>query len=212
MQKQFEVAGPVELDVRLVAGEIEIDATLEGRVEIELIGHDEESAAIVEEARVELRDHASPKVVIDVPQRKSGFGFGFIFGRQGVTLPSALSGALCAHRAHEVGRRQRTRRHRQRQHRHGFGRHRAGDGRRQRRREERQRRRHRPRGLRCGQRTDGVRRRLDRHCARRRERVVGIRRRRDWRRVRECRRQHRERRPTASRSRTGQRRRPLGLR
>jgi hypothetical protein len=85
MQKQFEVAGPVELDVRLVAGEIEVDATLEGRVEIELIGHDEESAAIVEEARVELRDHASPKVVIDVPQRKSGFGFSFIFGRQGVT-------------------------------------------------------------------------------------------------------------------------------
>ena len=85
MQKQFEVAGPVELDVRLVAGEIEVDATLEGRVEIELIGHDEESAAVVEEARVELRDHASPKVVIDVPQRKSGFGFSFIFGRQGVT-------------------------------------------------------------------------------------------------------------------------------
>jgi hypothetical protein len=85
MQKQFEVAGPVELDIRLVSGEIEVDATLEGRVEIELIGHDEESAAVVEQARVELRDHASPKVVVDVPQRKSSFSFGFIFGRQGVT-------------------------------------------------------------------------------------------------------------------------------
>ncbi len=85
MQKQFEVAGPVEIAVRLQSGDVEIDASLDGRVEVELIGHDDESAALVEEARVELRDHGTPKVVIELPQRKSGFGFGFIFGRQGVT-------------------------------------------------------------------------------------------------------------------------------
>jgi hypothetical protein len=84
MQKQFEVAGPVEIDVRLQSGDVEIDASLDGRVEVELIGHDDESAALVEEARVELRDHATPKVVIELPQRRPGFGFGFIFGRQGV--------------------------------------------------------------------------------------------------------------------------------
>ncbi len=85
MHKEFEVSGPVQVDVRLVSGEIEIDATLDGRVEVELIGNDDESRALVEEARVELQQHATPKVVIDVPQRRSGFGFGFIFGRQGIS-------------------------------------------------------------------------------------------------------------------------------
>jgi len=85
MQKQFEVTGPVEVDVRLVSGEIAIDPTLEGRVEVELIGNDEESRALVEETRVELHGHGTPKVVIDVPQRRSGFGFTFGFGHEGVT-------------------------------------------------------------------------------------------------------------------------------
>lgn len=85
MHKQFEVSGPVEIDVRLVSGEIEVDATLDGRVEVELIGTDDESRALVEEARVALQEHGTPKVVVDVPQRRSGFGFGFIFGRQGIS-------------------------------------------------------------------------------------------------------------------------------
>jgi DUF4097 and DUF4098 domain-containing protein YvlB len=82
MQRQFEVSGPAELDVRLASGEIDVDATLEGRVEIELIGYDDESRALVEEARIDM--HGAAKIVVDVPQRRGGFGFGAIFGRQGV--------------------------------------------------------------------------------------------------------------------------------
>jgi DUF4097 and DUF4098 domain-containing protein YvlB len=85
MQKQFEVSGPVEVDVRLVSGEISIDPTLEGRVEVDLIGNDEESRVLVEETRVELHGHGTPKIVIDVPQRRSGFGFRFGSGQEGVT-------------------------------------------------------------------------------------------------------------------------------
>jgi hypothetical protein len=85
MQKQFEVSGPVEIDVRLATGEIEVDATLEGRVEIELIADDDESRALVEEARIDLQEHGTPKIVVDVPQRRGGFGFGAIFGRQGIS-------------------------------------------------------------------------------------------------------------------------------
>ena len=85
MHKQFEVSGPVEIDVRLVSGEIEVDATLDGRVEVALIGNDDESRALVEEARVELQEHGTTKVVVDVPQRRSGFGFGFVFGRQRIS-------------------------------------------------------------------------------------------------------------------------------
>jgi hypothetical protein len=85
MHQEFEVSGPVAIDIRLVSGEIEIDATLDGRVEVELIGNDDESRALVEEARIELQRHATPKVVVEVPQRRSGFGFGLIFGRQGIS-------------------------------------------------------------------------------------------------------------------------------
>ena len=47
MQKSFDVNGPVELDIRLASGDIEIDPTLDGRVDVELIAHDEESEALV---------------------------------------------------------------------------------------------------------------------------------------------------------------------
>ena len=43
MHKTFDVHGPVELDVRLASGDIEVDPTVDGRVEIELTAHDEES-------------------------------------------------------------------------------------------------------------------------------------------------------------------------
>jgi Putative adhesin len=86
MQRQFEVGGPVELDVRLASGEIEVDATLPERVEVELTAHDDESRALLENARIELQDHGStPKVLVDVPQKRGGFSFGLIFGRQGIT-------------------------------------------------------------------------------------------------------------------------------
>jgi len=85
MQRQFEVNAPVELDLRLPSGEIEIDSSGSGRVEIELIGHDEESQAMIENARVEFQNHGSPKVLVDVPQKRGGFSFGLLFGRHGIT-------------------------------------------------------------------------------------------------------------------------------
>jgi Putative adhesin len=87
MQRTFEVTGPVELDIRLTSGEIEVDPTLDGRVEIELTAHDEESQRLVDEARVELQEHAErPRVIVDVPQRRGGgFSLGIVFGRSGVS-------------------------------------------------------------------------------------------------------------------------------
>jgi DUF4097 and DUF4098 domain-containing protein YvlB len=88
MQKQFEVNGPVELDVRLPSGEIEVEATDDAtRVELELIAHDEDSQQFIDEARIELRDQQGrPHLTIDIPQRRGGFNFGSFFGRQGITL------------------------------------------------------------------------------------------------------------------------------
>jgi Putative adhesin len=87
MQRTFDVTGPVELDIRLTSGEIEIDPTLDGHVEIELTAHDEESQRLVDEARVELQDHSErQRVIVDVPQRRGGgFSFGIVFGRSGIT-------------------------------------------------------------------------------------------------------------------------------
>jgi hypothetical protein len=87
MQKTFEVTSPVELEVRLASGEIEIDPNLTDRVEIELTAHDDDSQKLVDEARIELQDHAErPRVLVDVPNRRGGgFSFGIVFGRSGIT-------------------------------------------------------------------------------------------------------------------------------
>jgi len=87
MQKTFEVTGPVELELRLASGEIEIDPSLDGRVEISLEAHDDESQRLIDEARVELQDHSErQRVIVDVPNRRGGgFGFGLVFGRSGIT-------------------------------------------------------------------------------------------------------------------------------
>jgi hypothetical protein len=83
MQKTFEVQGPVELDVRLANGDIEVDPTAEGRVEIDLIAHDEESQRLVDDARIELSPHGHrPTIVVDVPQKR-GFNLN-LFGRGGI--------------------------------------------------------------------------------------------------------------------------------
>jgi hypothetical protein len=84
MQKAFDVPDPVELDIRLASGDIEIDPTLEGRVEVELIAHDEESQRLVDDARIELSRHGHrPTVLVDVPQKR-GLSFSLSFGRQGI--------------------------------------------------------------------------------------------------------------------------------
>ena len=82
MQKSFEIDGPAEIDVRLAAGEIEVDPSLDGKIEVELIAHDEESQRAVDEARIELRDR---HLVVDVPLRRGGFSFALVFGQRGIT-------------------------------------------------------------------------------------------------------------------------------
>jgi DUF4097 and DUF4098 domain-containing protein YvlB len=86
MHKAFNVDGPAELDLRLASGDIEIDPTLDGRIEVELTAHDEESQRLVDEARIELHDHhGRPQLVIDVPNKSRGFSFALVFGRSGIT-------------------------------------------------------------------------------------------------------------------------------
>jgi len=83
MQKSFETHDDhVTLDVRVPTGEITIDPSLDGRVEVELIAHDEESQAMADAARIE---QAGDRILVDVPSRGRSFGLSFIFGRQGIT-------------------------------------------------------------------------------------------------------------------------------
>jgi DUF4097 and DUF4098 domain-containing protein YvlB len=82
MQKTFETAGPVQIEVRLAAGEIVVDPTLDGRLEVELTAHDDESQRLVDDARVELHDG---QLLVDVPNKRGGFNFSLGFNRQGIT-------------------------------------------------------------------------------------------------------------------------------
>lgn len=86
MQRTFDVDGSAEIDIRMASGEIEVDPTLDGRIELELIGLDEESQRFVDEARVELHDHnGRPQLVVDVPHKNRGFSLSLVFGRSGIT-------------------------------------------------------------------------------------------------------------------------------
>jgi hypothetical protein len=87
MEKSFEVAGPAELEIRLASGDITIDPTLDGRVEVELTAEDDESQRLIDEATIDLREsHGRPQVVVDVPHKRGfNLGIGSIFGRQGIT-------------------------------------------------------------------------------------------------------------------------------
>ena len=81
MQKTFEIDAPAELEIRLASGDIDIDPTHEGRVEVELTADDEDSQELIDNATVELRGRT---LVVDVPQKRGGFSFNF-FGRSGIT-------------------------------------------------------------------------------------------------------------------------------
>jgi DUF4097 and DUF4098 domain-containing protein YvlB len=82
VQKTFDIDGPAQIDVRLASGEIVVDPTLEGQIEVELTAHDDESQRLVDDARIELNDG---HLVIDVPNKRGGFSFSLGFTRQGIT-------------------------------------------------------------------------------------------------------------------------------
>jgi DUF4097 and DUF4098 domain-containing protein YvlB len=82
MQKTFDIDGPAQVEVRLAAGEIVVDPTLDGRIEVELTAHDDESQRLVDDARIELNDG---QLIVDVPNKRGGFSFSLGFTRQGIT-------------------------------------------------------------------------------------------------------------------------------
>src|SRR5436305_2169402 len=86
MHKAFDVSGPAELDIRLATGDIVVDPTLDGRIELDLVAHDEESQRLIDEARIELHEHhGRPQLIVDVPHRSRGFSFSLVFGRSGIS-------------------------------------------------------------------------------------------------------------------------------
>jgi DUF4097 and DUF4098 domain-containing protein YvlB len=82
VQKTFDIDGPAQIEVRLAAGEIVVDPTLEGHIEVDLMAHDDESQRLVDDARVELNDG---HLIVDVPNKRGGFTFSLGFNRQGIT-------------------------------------------------------------------------------------------------------------------------------
>src|SRR6266436_5009649 len=82
MQKTFDIDGPAQIEVRLASGEIVVDPTLEGRIEVELTAHDDEAQRLVDDARIELNDG---QLIVDVPNKRGGFSFSLGFTRQGIT-------------------------------------------------------------------------------------------------------------------------------
>jgi DUF4097 and DUF4098 domain-containing protein YvlB len=82
MQKTFDIDGAARIEVRLASGEIVVDPTLEGHIEVELTAHDDESQRLVDDARVELNNG---HLLVDVPNKRGGFSFSLGFARQGIT-------------------------------------------------------------------------------------------------------------------------------
>jgi DUF4097 and DUF4098 domain-containing protein YvlB len=86
MEKSFDVSRPVRLDIVLSSGTIEIDPTLEGKVDVELIAHDSESQQLVDSARVELRGSGErPEIVIHVPARQRSWALASLLSRQTIS-------------------------------------------------------------------------------------------------------------------------------
>ncbi len=82
MQKTFDIDSPAQIEVRLASGEIVVDPTLDGQIEVELTAHDDESQRLVDDARIELNDG---HLIVDVPNKRGGFSFSLGFTRQGIT-------------------------------------------------------------------------------------------------------------------------------
>jgi len=86
VQRTFEVTGPLAIDVRIAAGSVEVDPTLDGAAEVVLTAHDEESQRLVDAARIELRETAGgSQLFVDVPGRSGALAsLVAVFGRGGV--------------------------------------------------------------------------------------------------------------------------------
>lgn len=85
MNKTFDFSGPVNVDVQLASGDIRIERADDDTVEVDLQAHDEESQALVDAARIELR---GSDLIVDVPNKRGGnFGFNLstFFGGRGIT-------------------------------------------------------------------------------------------------------------------------------
>jgi len=82
MKKTFEIDGPLQLDIQLASGDIQIDTGSHERADVELIARDEASQELVDAATVALRGR---ELVVDVPQRRGGFGLSGLFGGHGIS-------------------------------------------------------------------------------------------------------------------------------
>lgn len=82
MKKTFEIDGPLQLDIQLTSGDIQIDAGSHDVAEVELIAHDEASQELVDAATVALRGR---ELVVDVPQRRGSFNLSGLFGGRGIS-------------------------------------------------------------------------------------------------------------------------------
>lgn len=82
MQKEFHIEGIPQVEIKLASGDIEIDPSLDGQVEVELTAHDEDSQRLVDDARIERSGNT---VSIEVPNKRSGFSLGSMFGRSGIS-------------------------------------------------------------------------------------------------------------------------------
>lgn len=96
MERVYEISEPAALDVRLVAGEVEVTTREGPTLSVELVAEDPDSQEQVDRAQVELHEHAGrPRLLVDVPQRRGGFSLGSLFGHQGVrctiTAPAGSS-------------------------------------------------------------------------------------------------------------------------
>jgi len=76
----------VRLDIVLSSGQIEVDPTLEGKVDVELVAHDSESQQLVDSARIELRGSGErAEVVVHVPARQRSWALSSLLSRQTIS-------------------------------------------------------------------------------------------------------------------------------
>ena len=84
-REEFSTPGPLELELKVPAGRIDIETTHsdETVVELEAMRNDEGTAAAVETARIELRERAAggQQVSVVVAEAGAGVGFGLGFSR-----------------------------------------------------------------------------------------------------------------------------------